>query len=184
MTSCAGCSLGSSIATQSGGDAFSRAAIAAADVPIRNVPAGTQTCSIPQASVRASPESRPSDGTGVGPIEAAAALARALGDAVATAVAAGVEVDVGATDGAALAFEGEATDPASPQPATRAAARSSVAATGPMREARSPDVQGDHRLMLPSTDSRPPAGEPGDRAMTKIGYAAMLEQFHPTDLLD
>jgi hypothetical protein len=40
-----------------------------------------------------------------------------------------------------------------------------------------------HRSMLPSTHPAPPRG-PGDRTMTKIGYAAMLEQFHPTDLLD
>ncbi len=52
VTSWAGCSLGNSLATQSGGLTAVRAAIAFASVPIVKVPAGTQTWSIPNASVR------------------------------------------------------------------------------------------------------------------------------------
>ena len=78
---------------------------------------------MPHASTRASPESWPSDGTGLGPIEAAA-LARALGDAVAaTAVAAAEGVNVPAIDGGAFAFDDEGTDPPPPQPAMRATAK-------------------------------------------------------------
>jgi hypothetical protein len=71
----------------------------------------------------------------------AAALARALGAALARAVASADGVAMAATDGAALAFEGEAAEPASPQP-TRAAARSKRAVTGPTREPRSPACWG------------------------------------------
>ena len=61
---------------------------------------------------------------------------------MAAAVAAAEGVDWAATDGAALAFEGEATEPPALQPATRMVARTSVAATGPMREAWSPTCSG------------------------------------------
>jgi hypothetical protein len=60
-------------------------------VPIVNVPAGTQTCSIPAASVRTCPAVEPSDGTGVGAMVAvAAALGLPVGAALGGREAAGV----------------------------------------------------------------------------------------------
>jgi len=91
-------------------------------VPIVKVPAGTQTCSIPNASVRTWPAVPPSDGTGVGAVAAdGATLGTTLGASDAAPVAALVATADGApAEGAAL--------PADPAQAETSAPTTSVAA--------------------------------------------------------
>ena len=91
-------------------------AIAAGPVPIVNVPAGTQTCWIPYASVRTWPAVVPSEGTGVGGTEAtadAAAVVAALGAELAADESVAVDV---AADGGLVGVTVTLTEPA--QPAT------------------------------------------------------------------
>ena len=65
VTSWAGASLGSATVTQSGGPAASSWSMSAWSVPIRKVPAGTNTCAIPVASVRV----WPGDGATAGAVD-------------------------------------------------------------------------------------------------------------------
>jgi hypothetical protein len=97
-------------------------------VPIVKVPAGTQTCSIPNASVRACPAVAPTDGTGVGRTVAAglaaAVLGAELGVALAAREAAGVATDAGGLLGVC------GLDPELAQAATRTVVRSAAALAG------------------------------------------------------
>jgi hypothetical protein len=112
VTSCAGFSASSAGATQSGGPAALSLAIAAASVPIVNVPAGTQTWVMPLASVRVWPAAVPSDGTGVG------AGVAGVDDAEVAALA-----DAAGADGTVVAATAEPAGwpdvAAPPQPARR-----------------------------------------------------------------
>ena len=118
-------------------------------MPIVNVPAGTQTCSIPNASVRTWPAVPPSDGTGVG---TAAADGATLGASLGAADGAPVAALVATADGAAA--EGAAL-PGGP--------RTGGDERGDKERRRRTADRGmdrdgmiDHRQMLPSAGSSPP----------------------------
>ncbi len=152
-TSCCGTSLVNSPTSQSGGLRFFSASTADASVPMRNEPAGTQTCSTPAPSVRDSPcasEARKRDLRGT----AGAIAAGAAGvSACAAGAAAGADTIAFAARGADGGAVGSALPGALPGVLAGALLQPEISATsrsiGPRRRAarqRARDENGGARI--------------------------------------